>query len=447
MHTRDQSIQSDPTLGAALTEQCAFMGCQSIVFRVGYIEEDLYCAFHTPKVGPRVVFDAVAQLAPRRLATNRVRRPTAEAWDAGRIMSTVTLRGPRGLVRFVPTQPVQQRSVQSTNPVRQVRLAIMSSQPEGSSKARESSLFIFEMYMKSVARVTWDEVDVNVAADFVCWRTLVIPGAPRPPKGFSDTVDAATALQNLVHVRAFWVDQEYAQRADALYGRAVSLTLRRLGAYVKHESVAKTPVEVSWVAASVAQAEEFHSPMTAWKAAFLTTGTFFFMRPGELVALNVEDVAVVPGRGVTVILRTEKARGGSVMRSLVRPRVRTVSAPLLVKAWQLYSRHIPRSGPCFPLNAEMIVGKRMLTHDVRRQLDRWYPGQRVDGLPLSMRAGGATFAWRGGMTLEVLMRMGRWASMVAVTYAVMTPATQQAAWNSVRCEEAWWTATGDAAED
>lgn len=332
----------------------------------------------------------------------------------------VRLRTKVGWLVARPNVPIDASTYLAAPPLRRARLALLTALPPRSAAARASAVRLFLDFLVWQGE-TWHTFTCEVVADFVLWRAA-------PPDGYpwarSGPVDASTAGQDITHVRG------YARAVDPaavprLYGPSVTESLRALGGSEKHDSVRKTPVPWERLHELVDKAEQHAvAPTLAWLVFALVLGFVFFARLGELVGFHVRDI-VLGGAYVQVTFRRQKARA----QAAPRPVSRTCTAPLLMRALALVRDSWP-ADPGAPLLAH--AGLRV-SDDVRLAMLRVFgpppvmPGE-TRSLPWSLRAGAATMAFMCGVDMERIMRLGRWASRVACTYAVLTAQVQARIW-------------------
>jgi hypothetical protein len=189
----------------------------------------------------------------------------------------------------------------AASPLRQARMAIAASVPEGSARARLSAWQRFCRFL-IVIRIAIAHITVEDVADYVVWR------AAPPTGGFAHItpVRAATVMGDLAHIRAYAYDTG-AIDPTCLYGRPISLVLKRLGGSDKHDSVRKTPVEIEAVERSVRLAERSNAADSdIMMAVLLTFGVFFFLRCGEC-GFTTGDVAAT-GTDITLTWTLQKTR-------------------------------------------------------------------------------------------------------------------------------------------
>lgn len=368
-------------------------------------------------------------------------RPLAEAWSRHPLTAAAVVQRPEGFVRLRPTAPVSSGDAGgATTSVRAARLAALAAVPAGQALARERALFVFEHFLRS-ERLEWADVTPEVAADFVMWRVAPPLGSAPPPAAFAPAgvVEACTAAGDLSAIRAHWmaVQGPKGPIAAALYGSAVTRTLERLGMRIKPDAVRKTPVPLAALMALTTAASALPGDRVLCRdVALMAVGLFAFARGGEL-DFDVADVVEQDQQSLTFVFRHEKARGGAARCAMGRPRSRTCSHPLLLLAWSLYRPHRPSGGRLFPLDASSR-GSRRLRHVPWSDLVRavllarlgrppCLAGERQP-LPWSLRCGMASACFAAGFSIELIMRLGRWASSAAVLYCVLTPSALTSLW-------------------
>jgi hypothetical protein len=335
----------------------------------------------------------------------------------------VEVRTAVGLRMIRPTLGVLASSYLTASPLRQARIAIMAMIPDSSARARLGAWKRFGRFLALVG-CALHSVSPAVVADYVVWRVA-------PPSGlFLDVVPvrAATAMGDLSHIRAHAYDTD-AVAPDRLYGREISLVLKRLGGSEKHDSVRKTPVDVAAAERAVRRAESVDSSDNeVMLAVLLTFGLFFFLRCGECT-FTYGDVSSIPDT-ITLTWTLQKTRS-RIMPIRVS---RSCSSPLLLRAWQAYLIRWPRRRDTERVlwyDSEVVSATRV-QNILRTCLG---PPPQLPGesrpLPWSLRAGGATLCFSKGVPTDRIMRLGRWTSEVSLMYCVLTPSVQAAAWQAV----------------
>ena len=336
-----------------------------------------------------------------------------------------------GRVRLVPTAPVSASAWQIASPLRRARLSIVATVPLGSAALRcrawETLLAFCALFALCLQALTAEDI-----ADFVVWRSVTeIPEVPAPPRGVP--ILASSAMGDLAALRAHALATG-SLREDVLYGHCITVVLKRLSSGEKHDSVRKTPVPADEIvrlvdvlenpAISIARRTMAYCLILAW---------FLFMRVGELLALSWTQVVFnAQNPGVTVtFLRTKVSQGLAPI-----PVSRTCIAPLLIRATRSFLRALtrqalPTAGNLLPpdTNVQEVMRSFFGLPPIR-------PGE-TRALPWSLRAGAATACYMAGMAPDRIMRLGRWASQVALMYAVLTPAVQARIYDALGAED-WW---------
>ena len=248
-------------------------------------------------------------------------------------------------------------------------------------------------------------------SEYVVLRCAPPANCPGPPR-VRGVVWAGTALADIGRVRSFM----------RLCGVEIPIGLRSGGPEAlgrllrpgRSDTVAKTPVPLRAVQewAREVGTGKMHRALTALQ---LVTGFFFFMRGGEVEmeqgCIELEIVAKQVRR-VHVLFTHGKAEGGKCAKGLARAKIRSCIASSLLLAWTSI------------IGRGWKVGKDafgLTTEEVRRALiDRLGPPPPDifgrPGGPWSLRAGAATEAFKRGASMDVVRRMGRWASETAALY-------------------------------
>jgi hypothetical protein len=340
------------------------------------------------------------------------------------VPSPVEVRTVLGTKVIRATLGVPAASYFMSSPLRQARMAIIASVPEGSARARLSAWQRFGRFL-SMLRISIAQVTAEEVADYVVWR------AAPPVEGYGEIkpVRASTVMGDLSHIRAHAHDTG-AMDPSILYGRHISLVLKRLGGSDKHDSVRKTPVDIAAVEKAVRNAEKpSASDECIMMAVLLAFGIFFFLRCGE-TSFCQKDVVYNKDSGVTLTWTLQKTRSRLVPTSMSR----TCASPMAVQAWLAYKERWPNNPPTahvlhfrgVPITSTMVQGILQSYLGAPPLL----PGEQR-ALPWSLRAGGATLCFSKGMATDRIMRLGRWTSEVSLMYCVLTPGVQASAWRAV----------------
>ena len=370
-------------------------------------------------------------------------RPPAggdDAYGPGTIVPApcvVTMK--RGLVELRPTVGISRSLYETSSPLRRARLALLACIPSSTAAGRLGALRLFSLYLSVVARVPWNLVDPAVVADFVMWRVAPprVGSVPPPPRG---PVEPATAMSDVVHLRAHANATSQPDAVAMWYGDAVTAIFKRLGAGEKYDSVRKTPVALAAAHALVAQAER---PLAAERdkmdAFLVVIGILLFLRGGETGFVKSSLLAGDPDKYIGLTFLTQKTRSTVGSKSVSR----LCSAPLLLRAYRCARPFIDKLRPSDNVFA---FGSSAPSTWVREQLLRILgPPPLMMGetrpLPWSMRAGGATVCFHAGMDCDRLMRLGRWSSKVSLMYAVLTAQVQSEIWTRALENERWYELT------
>jgi hypothetical protein len=339
------------------------------------------------------------------------------------VPSPVEVKTVVGLKVIRATLGVPAMAYFAASPLRQARMAITASVPEGSARARLGAWQRFCRFLV-VIKTAVSMISVEDVADYVVWR------AAPPSGGFSHItpVRAATVMGDLSHIRGYAYDTG-AIDPTCLYGRPISLVLKRLGGSDKHDSVRKTPVEIEVVERSVRLAERSNAADSdIMMAVLLTFGVFFFLRCGEC-GFTGGDVAAT-GTDITLTWTLQKTRSRLVPTRMSR----TCGSPLLLRAWTVYMRRWPKRNPSESIlwheGTPITAGRVQTILQGHLGAPPVLPGEQR-ALPWSLRAGGATLCFTKGMATDRIMRLGRWTSEVSLMYCVLTPGVQAAAWHAV----------------
>lgn len=339
----------------------------------------------------------------------------------------------RGEITFTPTVPIPATVWNAASCLGRARLQISTSLPVGTARGWATALTIFQAFL-AFNKTSWQDVDAAVLADFVVWRVVLPAGTPKPPPGFNERVELETAMEYVGRLRAYVLITEIAD-VKRFYGPALTAISKRLSSGGR-DSVRKTPVNVEEVDAIVSAALTSDSLDALRDAAAVTTAFFFFLRGGELDFLTKS--VQVTASDVTVVFTHQKNRGGIAKTVLSRPVSRICAAPTLLRVMAAYLAAKRKAGLPTDMFFEGYDSSARLRETLYRLLGRpeVLPGETLP-LPWSCRAGAATYAFMAGMSKDRIMRLGRWKSEVALTYAVLTPRVQAVCWlQAFRAQ--WW---------
>lgn len=334
-----------------------------------------------------------------------------------------------GRIRVTPTASVSFTEWQNASALRRARMTLVATVPQGSASSRfrvwETLLTFCALFDLSISSITAEDV-----ADYVLWRAATdMPGVPPPPRGVP--VLGSSAMGDLASLRAHALDTGVLPE-EVLYGHCITVILKRLSAGEKYDSVRKSPVSPEDIVRLLDILDDPRETRERKDIALsLITGWYFFMRVGELSGVDWENVTVKGGASpsVSVVLpRTKTSRGLAPL-----PVSRTCMAPVLIRAFKAYAQ------ACGPLPNK---GKMCPPVVLQKVMQDWFgvpPVRHGDTRPLpwSLRAGAATACYAAGMAPDRIMRLGRWASQVALMYAVLTPSVQARIYLDV-AKEAWW---------
>ena len=164
----------------------------------------------------------------------------------------------------------------------------------------------------------------------------------------------------------------------------------------------------------------------------IITGTYGFCRAGELdfAARDISVSTNIHGRveAITLLFRHGKATGGKARLMFAQPIRRTLRNALVLRIWEVYLPFFTKLGPAESVfrSSTRLVRIALLTHFGAPPL---LLGE-VRPLPWSVRATGATIAFAAGISLVAIMKMGRWASEVSLTYCVLNADVQSILWRA-----------------
>lgn len=361
--------------------------------------------------------------------------PRMRDWGPGlEVLEPVTLLTVRGPVTFTPTVPVA-ASVASNAlacPLERARWQIVTAIPDASAQAMHAALTLFTTFLRTAAGLrSFSEVTPAHVAHFILWRAARPLGVLPPPAPYAPSVAVSTAAADVAKLRRLAIGPGLLE-ATQLYGREVTDVLKALRSSDDPDSVRKTPVSMPDLVRRVQEAIDIGTHESLRRAIALSTAFFAFCRGGEtalrgrdvdLTKLNSED-----NPSITVIFRFGKARGGILRAPLVAPVPRVLSAPPLLRSWRAW---VALAGS--PADDDVVFGAHAGTAAFRRLLvaelgePPSLPGE-LRPLPWSVRAGAASAALAAGVSAEVLKKLGRWRSDVALSYAILTPSIQGKIW-------------------
>lgn len=326
----------------------------------------------------------------------------------------------------VPTMPLSRGLWDAAGSLRRLRLIMLAAIPVKSAQALMSAWEMFDDFLQRIVGVTWDAVDPEVVADFIVWRTCgtdEIPVAAPPRQPY---VSLNSALSSLALIRRA-VQFTRVVPVDCLYGEPIRAISRRLRTESSPDSVRKTPIPVDQLK-KICEA--------AWKgdynlerAAICALGVCFFLRVGEVQAIEMADVSIrkVNGRrAVCMVFRAFKAAGGRTKKAQTRPIHRVCHVGWLVRTMEAFLRSVKKKGD------DLLFAFK----DPQKTLRAMFgtppvlPGEAAP-LPWSLRAAGATYCFQAGLSLPYIQRLGRWRSEVGALYCILTPSIQGDCWDAV----------------
>lgn len=336
-----------------------------------------------------------------------------------------------------PTLPVLRTEWANADAVGRIRLSLLSNRPEASAEAARSALQLFSYFLLTVKNASWASLNSRTVADFLIWRVLEHDTLPPPPAPRQRVVRIASALATLTHLRMLAPRLRLCESA-VLFGDEIREVQKALRTENTPDAVRKTPFPVDTAMDCLKEARRNpECPKACFAAAFCLLGLFFFLRVGEVSALEWRDIRLEEHR-VSVSFRYQKNSGGQRNEALSRIVTRTCTLPEVVEACRLWrSATVKRTGPAFPMTTSC--------QEYMRSLAGWppiLPGEERP-LPWSLRAGGASLLF-GRLDTDVIMKLGRWRSSVGVMYCVMTPLVQQRLWDSSAAAVDLASAFGDA---